>query len=69
MLRMIFGGSAIVETIFVVPGVGMVMVTSMFTSDYPVVQAVTVLLTFVAVMSNLLVDILYGWVDPRIQYS
>jgi len=69
MLRLIFGGSAIVETIFVIPGAGQMMVSSMLSSDYPVIQAVTIMLTFVAVMSNLLVDILYGWVDPRIQYS
>ena len=69
MLRGIFGGSAIIEQIFVIPGAGQMMVQAMLSSDYPVIQAVTIMLTFVAVLSNLLVDILYGWVDPRIQYS
>jgi peptide/nickel transport system permease protein len=69
MLRGIFGGSAIVEQIFVIPGAGQLMVSSMLASDYTVIQAVTIMLTFVAVMSNLIVDLLYGWVDPRIQYS
>ena len=69
MIRGLFGGSVIVETIFVVPGVGQLMVTATMALDYPVVQAVTVLMTFVTVISNLITDILYGWVDPRIQYS
>ena len=69
MLRGIFGGSAIVETIFVIPGAGQLMVSSMLASDYTVIQAVTIMLTLIAVLSNLLVDLLYGWVDPRIQYE
>jgi len=69
MVRMIFGGSAIVESIFVIPGVGQMIVTAMFSADYTVIQAVALVLTFVAVISNLLVDLLYGWVDPRIHYS
>ena len=69
MIRLIFGGSPIVETIFVIPGMGQMMVSGMLSRDYPVVQAVTIILTFVVVIANLLVDLLYGWVDPRIQYE
>jgi peptide/nickel transport system permease protein len=69
MIRGLFGGSVIIETIFVVPGVGQLMVTATLALDYPVVQAVTVLMTFITVISNLITDVLYGWVDPRIQYS
>ena len=69
MLRMIIGGSVVVETIFVIPGMGSMLTKSMLSHDYPVVQAVTVIMTAVVVLSNLLVDILYAWIDPRIQYS
>ena len=69
MLRMIIGGSVVVETIFVIPGMGSMLTNSMLSHDYPVVQAITVIMTAVVVLSNLLVDILYAWIDPRIQYS
>ncbi|MCL2226980.1 MAG: ABC transporter permease [Oscillospiraceae bacterium] len=69
MIRGLFGGSVIVESIFVVPGVGQLLVMSMLSLDYPVIQAVTLLMAFITVISNLITDILYGWVDPRIQYS
>ena len=69
MLRMVVGGSVVVETIFVIPGMGKMMVDGMLSNDYPVVQAVTVLMTVVVVLSSLIVDLLYGWLDPRIQYE
>jgi peptide/nickel transport system permease protein len=69
LIAMIFGGSAIVETIFVIPGMGKMMVDGMLSQDYPVVQVVTLMLTFVVVLANLLVDLMYGWIDPRIQYE
>ncbi|MCL2391795.1 MAG: ABC transporter permease [Oscillospiraceae bacterium] len=68
-VRLIFGGSAIIESIFVIPGVGRLLVDSMLSADYPVVQAIAVVLTLITVIANLIVDLLYGWVDPRIQYS
>jgi len=68
MLRMIVGGSVVVETIFAIPGMGKMMVDGMLSHDYPVVQAVTLIMTIVVVLSSLLVDLLYGWLDPRIQY-
>ena len=69
MLQMIFGGSAIVETIFVIPGMGKMMVDGMLSNDYPVIQACTLVMTLVVVLVNIVVDLLYGWVDPRIQYE
>ncbi|MCL2226985.1 MAG: ABC transporter permease [Oscillospiraceae bacterium] len=69
MIAGIVGGSVIVETIFNVPGVGSLVVDSMTQLDYPVIQAVTVMFTFITVMANLVVDLLYGWVDPRIRHS
>ncbi|SHH99169.1 peptide/nickel transport system permease protein [Sporobacter termitidis DSM 10068] len=69
MLRMVVGGSVVVETVFVIPGMGKMMVDAMLSHDYPVVQAVTVIMTLVVVLSSLIVDLLYGWLDPRIQYD
>lgn len=69
MLRMVVGGSVVVETVFVIPGMGKMMVDAMLSHDYPVVQAVTLIMTLVVVLSSLIVDLLYGWLDPRIQYA
>ncbi|SHI02854.1 peptide/nickel transport system permease protein [Sporobacter termitidis DSM 10068] len=69
MIRQIFGGSFIVETIFVIPGMGKLMIDAMLSHDYPTIQAVTLILTVVVVIANLIVDLLYGWIDPRIQYE
>ncbi|MCL1804489.1 MAG: ABC transporter permease [Clostridiales bacterium] len=69
MLRQIVGGSVVVERVFVIPGMGKFMVDAMQGRDYTVVQSVTVVMTLVVVISYLIVDLLYGWVDPRIQYD
>jgi peptide/nickel transport system permease protein len=68
-IGVIVGGSVVVETIFVIPGVGLLMVNAMQTHDYPVIQSVAVVITMIIVIFNLLVDLLYSWIDPRIQYS
>lgn len=69
MLRLIIGGSVVVETVFVVPGMGKFMIDAMLSHDYPVVQAVVLVMTIVVVITSLIVDLLYGWIDPRIQYE
>lgn len=63
----IFGGSVIVETIFAIPGVGRLLVTSIFAQDYIVIQSGTLVIATIIVMVNVLVDISYGWLDPRIR--
>ena len=68
-LRFIFGGSVIVETVFSIPGIGYLMVTSIFSQDYAVVQACTLMFATIVVLANLIVDISYGWLDPRIKYG
>ena len=68
MLRMIVGGSVVIETIFVIPGLGNMMVDGMIARDYPVVQAMALVMTLVVVLSSLIVDLLYVWIDPRISY-
>jgi peptide/nickel transport system permease protein len=68
-LGIILGGSVIVETVFSIPGIGYLMVSSIFAQDYSVVQSCTLVFAVVIIIANLIVDIAYGWVDPRIQYA
>jgi peptide/nickel transport system permease protein len=67
LLGLILGGSVIVETVFSIPGIGYLMVSSIFAQDYSVVQSCTLVFAVVVVFANLIVDIAYGWLDPRIQ--
>jgi peptide/nickel transport system permease protein len=62
----LMGGSAIVEIIFGLPGIGNTLINAIFNRDYPVVQGATLLLAFIFILANLLVDLLYGVLDPRI---
>ena len=65
----IFGGSVIVEMIFAIPGVGRLLYTSIFAQDYIVIQSGTLVIAAIIVFVNMLVDISYGWLDPRIRYG
>jgi len=65
----IFGGSVFIETVFNIPGMGRLMVNSIFNQDYVVVQATTLIFGAIVLIVNLIVDISYGWLDPRIRYS
>jgi len=65
----IFGGSVLVEMVFAIPGVGRLMVSSIFGQDYVVVQAITFVIAVIVLIVNLAVDISYGWLDPRIRYG
>jgi len=66
---LIFGGSVLIETVFNIPGMGRLMAESLFSHDYQIVQAGTLVIAVVVVLSNLIVDISYGWFDPRIRYG
>lgn len=66
-LGSLLGGAILTETIFGLPGMGTVLVTSIFARDYPVIQASVVLIALIFVVVNLLVDISYGYLDPRIR--
>jgi peptide/nickel transport system permease protein len=68
-LGMVFGGAVLVETVFAIPGVGRLLVSSVFAQDYVVVQSGTLVIAFIIILSNLIVDISYGWLDPRIRYG
>jgi len=63
----IVAGSLIVEQVFSIPGLGRLLVTSISNRDYPVVQAIIVMIVIIVVVINLLVDILYRVIDPRIE--
>jgi peptide/nickel transport system permease protein len=68
-IPIILGGSVFIETIFVIPGLGRLAVSSVINKDYPYVQGVTLLIAITAVLSNLVVDLAYGWIDPRVHYE
>lgn len=68
-LGTLLGGAVITETVFAWPGIGRLAVTAIFQRDYPVVQAAVCVTALVFVVSNLLVDLVYGWLDPRIRVT
>jgi peptide/nickel transport system permease protein len=68
-IGILMGGAAIVEIIFGLPGVGYVLLNAIFNRDYPVVQGATLLIAVIFVVSNTVVDIVYGWLDPRISHG
>lgn len=65
----LFGGAVVIETIFSIPGMGRLAVQSIFFRDFPVVQGVVLVLALSVLLSNLVTDMLYGFIDPRIRYS
>lgn len=65
----LLSGTVVMETIFTLPGIGRYLIDAIFHRDYPVVQAIILLMGVLFVTLNLLVDILYGVLDPRIRYS
>lgn len=61
----LLGGAVITESVFAVPGVGRLMVDSIFARDYPVIQALTLILAVLVSLTFLATDLLHGWLDPR----
>jgi peptide/nickel transport system permease protein len=68
-LGALIGGTVIVESIFALPGIGQMLLQAINTRDFIVVQAVVVVFALVAVVANLIVDLLYVLMDPRIRYG
>jgi peptide/nickel transport system permease protein len=64
----VFGGAIVTEQIFRVPGIGSLLIDAILRNDTPVVMAVTFVLSCLVILFNLLADLLYGWLDPRISY-
>ncbi len=68
-LGLLLSGAVLTETIFALPGLGRLTITSVLARDYPVVQGVVVIGAVIFVLANLVVDLLYAWLDPRIRYG
>lgn len=66
-LGFLLGGSVIIESIFAWPGVGRLIINAVYNKDFPVVQAGVLMLAVLFTLINLGVDLLYGWIDPRIR--
>ncbi len=65
----LIGGTVVIETIFAIPGIGQLLFQSITARDYPVVQAITVITAFLVIVVNLIVDLSYSFLDPRVSYE
>lgn len=65
----LLGGTVVIEEIFALPGMGRLVLQAIFQRDYPVVQGVVLVIALLFVVTNLVVDLLYAWIDPRIRYA
>ena len=65
----LFSGAVIAETIFAWPGIGRLFVQAMFSRDYPLLMGILMMSSFLVVFFNLIADVVYGWLDPRISYT
>lgn len=68
-LAVLLGGTVLIENIFALPGMGRSLINAVYNRDFPVVQAFIMVLGVIHLSLNLVVDIAYGWLDPRIRYS
>jgi peptide/nickel transport system permease protein len=68
-LSIILGGSVLVEKVFNIPGMGRLSVEAVLGQDYAIIQAFILITAAIVVLVNLLVDISYGWLDPRVRYG
>lgn len=68
-VSLLISGTVVLESIFVLPGMGRYLLEAVQARDYPVVQGLNLLFATVIVVANLIVDLLYGWLDPRVRYS
>jgi peptide/nickel transport system permease protein/oligopeptide transport system permease protein len=65
----LLGGAVLTESVFGWPGMGLLLVDSIFSRDYPMIQGIVLVFSALVISMNLLVDVLYGYIDPRIRYS
>ena len=65
----VFGGAIVTEQIFRIPGIGSLLISAILANDTPVIMAVAFVFACLVVLFNLLADIIYGWLDPRISFS
>ena len=67
-IALLIGGSIVTESVFAIPGLGRLTIDAILRRDYPVIQGIVLLFSFVYVLVNLMVDVIYTLVDPRIRY-
>jgi peptide/nickel transport system permease protein len=67
-IALLIGGAVVTESVFVIPGLGRLTIDAILMRDYPVIQGVVLLFSFVYVLVNLAIDLLYTLLDPRIRY-
>ena len=65
----LLGGAIIIETVFTLPGVGSLVVSSILRRDFPIIQGVLMVIAFIVASVNILVDLTYAILDPRIRYK
>jgi peptide/nickel transport system permease protein len=65
----LISGTVVTESVFALPGMGRYLLEAIQYRDYPIIQALNLIFATVIVMANLTVDLLYGWLDPRVRYS
>jgi peptide/nickel transport system permease protein len=68
MIPMVIVGEVIMEQIFALPGIGILTFQALGQRDYPLLQGINMLLAVVVLLSNIVVDLFYAWIDPRVQY-
>ena len=69
LIRNIVGGSVLIEKVFIIPGMGRLLVDAVRNKDFIIVQGGMLIIAVVVLLGNLAVDISYGWIDPRIRYE
>jgi peptide/nickel transport system permease protein len=67
-MPVVFGGAIVTEQIFRIPGIGSLLISAILANDTPVIMAVTFVFACLVILFNLIADLLYGWLDPRIAY-
>ena len=68
MVPFLISGTVIIEQIFCLPGIGRLMFEALTQRDYPIITGINVVLSMVVLLMNLVVDVAYAWMDPRVQY-
>ena len=68
-VSILVGGTVVLESVFVLPGMGRYLLEAVQYRDYPVIQGLNLIFATVIVLANLIVDLLYGWLDPRVRYQ
>ena len=69
LVPILFGGTVIIEQIFIIPGMGQLLLDSVSTRDYPIITGVFLIVGFLVILVNLLVDLCYGYLDPKVRYG